>query len=99
MPDKYKIRKTRRGNRGNVPWRHWIMDKPSYHEKTVMMEKCGKKCFLGPNRTFPICRKNTCKIDRRGVYAAYVRAREYSSIKKTPKYRRITAKATKLLKI
>jgi hypothetical protein len=84
---------------GNVPWRTWKRDKPGYHDKTVMMKKCGKKCFLGPGRTFPICARNTCKRDRRGIYAAYVRAREYMTISKRPKYRRITSKAKKLLKI
>ena len=81
----------------HMPWSGWPKEKPGYHERTVMMQKCGQKCFLGPNKTFPICTKNTCKRNRKGVYAAYVRAREYMTIKKTPKYRRITRKAMKLL--
>jgi len=65
--------KTRR----NVPWKGWKNEKPSIHQRTVMLKKCGKKCFLGPKKSFPICKKNTCKISKKGVYAAYVRARQY----------------------
>lgn len=75
----------------NVPWRGWKREKPGYHQKTVMLRKCGKKCFLGKNKTFPICKKNTCKISKKGVYAAYVRARQY-------KHRNISVKAKKILK-
>ena len=42
--------------------RGWAKSKPGYHQKTVMYKRCGKKCFLGPNKSFPICSKNTCKI-------------------------------------
>ena len=76
--------------RKNEPWKGWKNQKPGFHQKTVMLRKCGKKCFLGPNKSFPICKKNTCKISSQGVYAAYVRAREY---KKT----RIANKALKIL--
>jgi DICT domain-containing protein len=60
-----------------------------------MLNKCGKKCFLGPNKSFPICAKNTCKVNAKGVYAAYMRARQYSS--KGQKYRNIAKKANKML--
>jgi hypothetical protein len=63
--------------RKSVPWKGWKNEKPSTHQKTVMLKKCGKKCFLGPKKSFPICKKNTCKISKKGVYAAYVRARQY----------------------
>jgi hypothetical protein len=65
--------KTRR----NVPWKGWKNEKPNTHQRTVMLKKCGKKCFLGTKKSFPICKKNTCKISKKGVYAAYVRARQY----------------------
>ena len=55
-----------------------------------MLKNCGKKCFLGPGKTFPICKKNTCKISSKGVYAAYIRARQY-------KHANISRKAKKLL--
>ena len=78
--------------------RGWSKQDPGYHQRTVMLAKCGKKCFLGPNKTFPICTKNTCKINKKGVLAAYVRAREYMTIKpKTRKYRNIAKKAHYLL--
>ena len=68
----------------------WKTQSPGYHQKTVMLRKCGKKCFLGPRKSFPICRKNTCKISPKGVYAAYVRARQY-------KHKNISKKAKKML--
>jgi hypothetical protein len=63
-----------------------------------MMKKCGKKCFLGPKKTFPICTKNTCKVNKKGVMAAYMRAREYMTIKGTKKYTTIANKAKSILK-
>ena len=75
----------------------WSKINPGAHDRTVMLHKCGKKCFLGPNKTFPICSKNTCKINRKGVYAAYVRAREYTSIRGTRKYKKIADKAHSML--
>ena len=70
--------------------RGWENMKPGYHQKTLMLKRCGKKCFLGPNKSFPICRKNTCKISSKGVYSAYIRARQTHR-------RKISAKAKKML--
>jgi hypothetical protein len=78
--------------RKNVPWRGWKREKPGYHQKTVMLKKCGKKCFLGTGKKYPICKKNTCKISRKGVYAAYVRASQYHKSK-------VSRKAKNLLKM
>ena len=75
--------------------RGWKNEKPGYHQRTVMLQKCGKKCFLGTKKSFPICRKNTCKISKKGVYSAYIRAREYSS--RGSKYRKIAKKANSML--
>jgi hypothetical protein len=77
--------------------RGWAKSKPGYHQKTVMYKRCGKKCFLGPNKSFPICSKNTCKINKKGVLAAYMRAQEYKTIRGTKKYSRIANKAYKML--
>jgi hypothetical protein len=76
-----------------------------------MLRECGKKCFLGPDKSFPICKKNSCKISRKGVYAAYVRAKEWGKRRSTYKnkkgshpkysmsvYRKIAYKSKKLLK-
>jgi hypothetical protein len=76
----------------------WEKQQPGYHERTVMMHKCGKRCFLGPNKTFPICTRNTCKRNKKGVYAALIRAGEYMTLRKRdPKYKRISTKARMLL--
>jgi hypothetical protein len=79
--------------------RGWKRAQPDYRERTTMMNRCGRRCFLGPNKSFPICRRNTCKKDRRGIYAAFIRARQYQTIKGSPKYKRISGKARRLLKI
>ena len=76
----------------------WKCLKPSYHQRTVMLKKCGKKCFLGSKKSFPICSKNTCKINKKGIRAAYVRAKEYLSITGKRKYRNISRKAKRMLK-
>jgi hypothetical protein len=80
----------------------WSKNSPSSKQRTVMLKQCGKKCFLGPDKTFPICSKNTCKINRQGIHAAYARAREYETITKTraiqhKKYKNISRKAYKML--
>ena len=81
--------------RKQVPWIGWSKEKPTEHERTIMFQNCGKKCFLGSKKSFPICKKNTCKISNKGVYAAYVRAKEYSSREK--KYQTIAKKAKRIL--
>ena len=73
----------------------WKNEKPGFHQRTMMLKNCGKKCFLGPNKSFPICKKNTCKISSKGVYAAYIRSRQYKS--KGKKYRNISKKAKKII--
>jgi hypothetical protein len=82
MPGKSKVK---------VSWKGWSMEKPSAHERTIMKQKCGSKCFLGPGTSFPICKKNTCRISKKGVSAAYIRSREW-------KHKRISTKAKILLK-
>ena len=89
-------RKSKR-TRKRVPWAGWAKQSPSTRQRTQMLKKCGKKCFLGPKKTFPICRKNTCKRSRQGIYAAYVRAREYASKTHKRKYKRIASRAKKCL--
>jgi hypothetical protein len=71
-------------------------------ERSALLSKCGRRrCFLGPGKTFPICPRlgsgsgsgsaRTCKVDRRGVAAAYSRAREWAAI--TARKKRSSAKA------
>lgn len=92
--------------------RKWSRVAPrSVGERSAVLSKCGRKCFLGPGKTFPICARlgsgsgsgsGSCKIDRRGVAAAYSRAREWAAITARKKkrtasgaraYRRYTAVA------
>jgi hypothetical protein len=84
-------------------------------ERSALLAKCGRRCFLGPAKSFPICMRlvsgssaTACKIDRRGVQAAYIRAREWASItarkkgssaKAARSHRRYTAIARKARKI
>jgi hypothetical protein len=87
---------TTRKNRGRgVATRGWKSEKPGFHQRTVMMQRCGKKCFLGPNKSFPICKKNTCKVSSKGVYAAYIRSRQFRT--RGRKYGNISRKAKKML--
>ena len=90
----------------NLPWSGWTKTKPHYRERTVMKKECGKRCFLGQGKSFPICDKGTCNINDKGIWAAYVRAREFGSKRKvkTSKkhgksyYRKIANKSKKMLK-
>ena len=85
-----------RKNRGSgVATRGWKSEKPGFHQKTIMMKNCGKKCFLGSKKSFPICKKNTCNVSSKGVYAAYIRARQYRT--RGRKYMNISKKANKIL--
>jgi hypothetical protein len=85
--------RSRSRSRSNHHGRHhssrkWSRDAPkSIGDRSAVLSKCGRKCFLGPGKTFPICTRlgsgsgsGTCKVDRRGVAAAYSRAREWAAI-------------------
>ena len=72
---------------GNERWSHRAPK--SVGDRSALLHKCGRKCFLGTGKTFPICPRvgsgsgsgsGSCKIDRRGVAAAYSRAREWATI-------------------
>lgn len=86
-------------SRKQVPWAGWSKLAPSAKERTTMKRKCGKKCFLGPDKSFPICAKNTCKINQKGIYAAYIRARAMTNTKTRKKtdYYKIARNAKKRL--
>jgi hypothetical protein len=73
------------------PWKGWKQDTPNVHERTVMRKKCGKKCFLGPDKSFPICKKGTCRVSKKGVCAAYIRSSQYRN-----KYPKISQTARRL---
>lgn len=82
--------KTNKHGRGSHT-RGWKSLKPGYHQRTTMLKKCGKKCFLGPGKSYPICKKNTCKINSKGVYSAFIRARQFHQ-------RTISRRANNMLK-
>ena len=54
----------------------WEEKKPKTpSERRELLKKCGRDCFLDPERlAFPICNKRCC-VDCDGLRAAYVRAR------------------------
>jgi len=93
--DKRRGKERRRGKAN--PWKGWKNEQPGLHERTVMRQKCGSRCFLGKGKSFPICTKGTCRVNKKGVYSAYIRSRQYRKRGKT--YRRISEKAAKMLKI
>lgn len=93
-----KNMKNKTGTHGRGTYlRGWSKQSPGTHERTIMLKRCGKKCFLGPGTSFPICRRGTCKRNKKGVYAAFIRAREYKTIKGSEKYRRIARTAKRML--
>ena len=102
-------RKSRRRGGRAVPWKGWGKIAPQGHARTVMLRKCGRKCFLGPRKSFPICAKGTCKINKKGLYAAYIRARQWGKKRSSYKgrsrprhaqrvYRRVARSARAMLR-
>ena len=103
-------------NRKRVPRAGWSKQAAKGKARTRMFRKCGQKCFLGtrtpgnkkhPN--FPICTKGTCKVNKKGLYAAYIRAKQWGKKassykgKSRPRmsrktYKRIAAKAKSMLR-
>ena len=92
--------------RSSRPHNKWSNDAPkSVGDRTAVLQKCGRRCFLGPGTSFPICARlgsaaaaaaaggGDCKIDRRGVQAAYSRAREWAAI--TARKKRSSVKAAR----
>ena len=84
------ITRKNKSTRKRVHWAGWSKIAPSTHQRTVMKRKCGKKCFLGPKKSFPVCAKNTCKISTKGLWAAYIRAKEWGKKKSSYKGKETT---------
>ena len=93
-----KTKKNKKSKKLNKSWKNWSQLAPNKSQRKLMNKKCGKKCFLGPNLSFPICRKYTCKVDKRGILAAFIRAQYWNKTKKNKKYKNIIKKANLLLK-
>jgi hypothetical protein len=61
-------------------------------ERDAMLKRCGSKCFLDPkNKKYPICAKGSCKVNKKGLRAAYSRSRQWH-------HEKIANKARKKLK-
>lgn len=61
--------------------RRWTKKNPGTHQRTLMYKRCGKKCFLGTRKSFPICNYN-CTYNKGGIQSAYIRAREMQRLVK-----------------
>ena len=99
---RHRSRSRSRGHAHHGHRGHWSASAPkSVGDRSAVLKKCGRRCFLGPGKSFPICARlggaggaagaGTCKIDRHGVQAAYSRAREWASI--TARKKRTSANA------
>jgi hypothetical protein len=78
-------------------YKSWRRNNPTTHQRTLQMKRCGKKCFLGSKKSFPICNAGSCKRSKGGIMSAYVRAREIEK-HRAPYYYAIAKKAKTLLK-
>ena len=105
-----------RHTRKKVPWAGWHRQAPFGAQRTRMYKRCGKRCFLGrktpgdkQHPDFPICTKGTCKINPKGINAAYVRAKEWGNKRSTYRgkghprlkrgsYKRIASTAKRMLR-
>ena len=77
----------------------WAKQAPGTRARREMKTKCGSKCFLGPvsESCFPICATGTCKINNKGIFAAYVRARQHGSAKYKRSMRSTRKRSTRKL--
>ena len=85
-------KKSRRRGSRKVPWAGWAQEAPQGKQRTQMLKDCGRKCFLGKGTSFPICTKGSCRINKKGLWAAYIRGRQYRA-----RHPGVAAKASKLL--
>ena len=64
--------------RKNIPWK-LVKTKTNNTSTKFNLRNCGNKCFLGPNKSFPICKKNTCKVSKKGLFRVYSRQRIFNN--------------------
>lgn len=74
------------------PTKGWKKSAPrKSSQRSRVKSRCGSRCFLLPRKLkFPICSRNSCKINRKGVQSAYNRSRQYG-------YTSVARKAKRLL--
>jgi hypothetical protein len=106
----------RKTHRKSVPWAGWSKKAPVGAARTRMYKNCGSKCFLG-NKTvgnkqhpdFPICNKGTCKVSSKGLWAAYIRSKQWNKKRSSYKgktrprlsrrsYKKVAHKASRMLR-
>lgn len=77
---------------GGHPTSGWAIDAPKIgKQRHQLKQKCGDECFILPEtEKFPICAKNNCQIDCRGLISAKIRAHQH-------KYTNIYDKIDKLI--
>jgi hypothetical protein len=75
------------------PSKGWKDLSPNRSERKKMLEKCGEKCFLIPEKLkFPICsKKMDCKLNCEGIDSASARSGQYD-------YENVLKKAKSLYK-
>ena len=66
------VRKTKRRNKRYLTSK---IKPKTIKVKNTMFKKCGKKCLLFYNMKFPISKVNTYSIDKRGIWAEYISAK------------------------
>jgi hypothetical protein len=74
-------------------WKHASPHRKS--ERTTMLTKCGRKCFLKPDKLkFPVCAykpRISCKPTCKGIISAKIRASQYGYgdvVRKAEAYRK-----------
>ena len=99
-----KRRSSRRSSkRRSNPTKGWAKIAPQAGKaRHSMMNRCGKRCFLLPNKRtpgeskFPVCAKNTCTTNCKGLLSAYIRARQWRN--KNSRYRKVASVANRRYK-
>ncbi len=81
-----------------TPWSGWNIDKPNNKERDNMWTLCKKRCFIGTTKkSFPICKRKTCKVSKKGLWSAYIRSQGLFKKTKKRKYRTVALRAKKQL--
>ena len=104
-----KVKRSKRRGTKKMPWAGWGKIAPKGKQRKTMRKNCGKKCFLGPKESFPVCAKGTCKVSKKGLWAAYIRAKQWGKKPSSYKgrghprhrrsvYKRVANKATGMLR-
>ena len=73
-----------------MKWWTKMLSPTTQVKRRKLKDKCGSKCFLRPStNSFPICAKNSCTYNCKGLLSTKTRARQFN-------YSSIAAKAQRL---